>query len=61
MLLWGRYLRLESRQLGAASVGLRRSEIDGYWLVWGESETVAVKIGADRCAFVVLRFQNRCC
>ena len=61
MLLWGRYLRLKSQRLGTSSVGLRRSEIDGYWLGCGESETVAVKIGANRCAFVVLRFQNRCC
>ena len=32
MLLCGRYLRLESQRLDAGSVGLRRSEIDGYFL-----------------------------
>ena len=32
MLLCGRYLRLESQRLDAGSVGLRRSEIDSYFL-----------------------------
>ena len=30
--LEGRFLRSESQWLGACSVGLRRSEIDGYFL-----------------------------